>query len=179
MVPSIGGDYFCCMETPVVPQAQPAFVSRTESSEIILQSDLNHMGNLFGGRLAGIIDRTAAISAFKHARSAVVTVSIDSLVFRRPVRLGSILTVRASVNRVFTKSMEVGVSVWSLPPGSTTTDQEYVCNAYLTFAALDAQGKSIVLPPVIAETVEEKRRFEEAGIRRQHRLALQDELGKK
>jgi acyl-CoA hydrolase len=165
------------METPVTPPPQPAFVSRTESSEIILQSDLNHMGNLFGGRLAGIIDRTAAISAIKHTRSAVVTVSIDSLIFRRPVRLGSILTVRACVNRVFTKSMEVGVSVWSLPPDGS--EPEYVCNAYLTFAAIDAEGKSYVLPPVIPETVEEKRRFEQAGIRRQHRLALQDELGKK
>jgi acyl-CoA hydrolase len=166
------------METPVTPPSQPVYLSRTESSEIILQSDLNHLGHLFGGRLAGIIDRTAAISAIKHARSAVVTVSIDSLVFRRPVKLGSILTVRACVNRVFTKSMEVGVSVWSLPPDSSA-EAEYVCNAYLTFAALDAEGKSRVLPAVVPESEVEKRRFEQAGIRRQHRLALQTELGNK
>ena len=166
------------MEPIVPPAAQPVYLSRTESSEIILQSDLNHLGHLFGGRLAGIIDRTAAISAIKHARSAVVTVSIDSLVFRRPVRLGSILTVRACVNRVFTKSMEVGVSVWSLPPDSSS-EAEYVCNAYLTFAALDAEGKSKVLPAATPESEVEKRRFEQAGIRREHRLALQTELGKK
>ena len=166
------------VEPVVPPPSQPVFLSRAESSEIILQSDLNHLGHLFGGRLAGIIDRTAAISAIKHARSAVVTVSIDSLVFRRPVRLGSILTVRASVNRVFTKSMEVGVSVWSLPPDSSA-EAEYVCNAYLTFAALDADGKSKVLPAVIPDTEVEKRRFEQAGIRREHRLALQTQLGKK
>jgi acyl-CoA hydrolase len=166
------------MESPAPLPAQPVYLSRTESSEIILQSDLNHLGHLFGGRLAGIIDRTAAISAIKHARSAVVTVAIDSLVFRRPVRLGSILTVRASVNRVFTKSMEVGVSVWSLPPDSSA-EAEYVCNAYLTFAALDAEGKSRVLPPVVPESEVDKRRYEQAGIRREHRLALQTELGKK
>lgn len=158
--------------TPQHPQ--PVQLTRTESSEIILQSDLNHMGHLFGGRLAGIIDRTAAISAIKHARSAVVTVSIDSLVFRRPVRLGSILTVKASVNRVFNKSMEVGVSVWSLPPGDS--DYEYVCNAYLTFVALDREGKSRELPAVVPGTEEEARRYVQAGIRREHRLALQAQL---
>jgi acyl-CoA hydrolase len=160
---------------PLPPQ--PVFLTRTESSEIILQSDLNHLGHLFGGRLASIIDRTAAISAIKHAHSAVVTVSIDSLIFRRPVRLGSILTVKACVNRVFNKSMEVGVSVWSLPPDSP--DNEYVCNAYLTFVALDADGKTREIPPVEPETEVEKRRFEQAGIRREARLALQAQLGKK
>jgi acyl-CoA hydrolase len=156
---------------------QPVFLTRTESSEIILQSDLNYLGHLFGGRLASLIDRTAAISAIKHARSAVVTVSIDSLIFRRPVRLGSILTVKACVNRVFNKSMEVGVSVWSLPPDSP--DNEYVCNAYLTFVALDEHGKTREIPSVEPETMEEKRRFEQAGIRREARLALQAQLGKK
>ena len=165
------------MESADAPQPQPVYLSRTESSEIILQSDLNHLGHLFGGRLASIIDKTAAISAIKHARSAVVTVSIDSLIFRRPVRLGSILTVKASVNRVFNKSMEVGVSVWSLPPDSP--EQEYVCNAYLTFVALDAEGRTRELAPVVPETEEEKRRFEQAGLRREARLALQAQLGKK
>jgi len=156
---------------------RPVFLSKTESSEIILQSDLNYLGHLFGGRLASIIDKTAAISAIKHARSAVVTVSIDNLIFRRPVRLGSILTVKASVNRVFNKSMEVGVSVMSLPPDSP--EAEYVCNAYLTFVALDEHGKTRELPPTVPETQEEKRRFEQAGIRREARLALQAQLGKK
>jgi acyl-CoA hydrolase len=156
---------------------RPVFLSKTESSEIILQSDLNYLGHLFGGRLASIIDKTAAISAIKHARSAVVTVSIDNLIFRRPVRLGSILTVKASVNRVFNKSMEVGVTVFSLPPDRP--EAEYVCNAYLTFVALDEQGKTRELPPIVAETEVEKRRFDQAGIRREARLALQAQLGKK
>ena len=162
------------LEMDLTPR--PVFLSKTESTEIILQSDLNYLGHLFGGRLASIIDKTAAISAIKHARSAVVTVSIDNLIFRRPVRIGSILTVKACVNRVFNKSMEVGVSVWSLPPDSP--DAEYVCNAYLTFVALDEAGKSRELPPVTPDTEEEKRRFSEAGIRREARLALQTQLGK-
>jgi acyl-CoA hydrolase len=149
---------------------RPVFLSKTESSEIILQSDLNYLGHLFGGRLASIIDKTAAISAIKHARSAV-------LIFRRPVRLGSILTVKASVNRVFNKSMEVGVSVTSLPPDNP--EAEYVCDAYLTFVALDENGKTREVPPVVPETEVEKRRYEQAGIRREARLALQAQLGKK
>lgn len=167
------------LPTPPPPSLdpQPVYPTRTESSEIILQSDLNYLGHLFGGRLASLIDRTAAISAIKHARSAVVTVSIDNLIFRRPVRLGSILTIKACVNRVFNKSMEVGVSVASLPPDAA--ESEYVCNAYLTFVALDADGRTRELPPVAPDTVEEKRRFDEAGIRREARLALQAQLGKK
>jgi acyl-CoA hydrolase len=163
------------MNLDITPR--PVYLSKTESSEIILQSDLNYLGHLFGGRLASIIDKTAAISAIKHARSAVVTVSIDNLIFRRPVRLGSILTVKASVNRVFNKSMEVGVTVFSLPPDRP--EAEYVCNAYLTFVALDEHGKTRELPPIVAETEVEKRRFDQAGIRREARLALQAQLGKK
>ncbi len=156
----------------------PATVSRSkvESSEIILQSDLNSMGHLFGGRLVSIIDKIAAISALKHAHRAVVTLSIDRLVFRKPVRAGAIITVKASVNRVFNRSMEVGVIAVSLPFG--IMEEEHVCSAYLTFVALDADGKPVEISPILPETNEEKRRFEEAGIRREHRLNLQTKLGK-
>jgi acyl-CoA hydrolase len=151
--------------------------SRTESSEIILQSDLNSMGHLFGGRLVSIMDKVAVISAIKHNRGPMVTLSIDQLLFRKPVRVGAILTVKASVNRVFHRSLEVGVVVVSLPPGGT--EPELVCSAYFTFVALDAEGKSVAIPPIVPESEEEKRRFEQAGIRRQHRLDLQAQLGKR
>lgn len=150
--------------------------SRVESSEIILQSDLNSMGHLFGGRLVSIIDKIAAISALKHAHLAVVTLSIDQLVFRKPVKAGAIITVKASVNRVFHHSMEVGVVAMSLPFG--ILEEEHVCSAYLTFVALDMSGKPVEIPPILPETEDEKRRFEEAAIRREHRLNLQARLGK-
>ncbi len=161
--------------TPATPNTVAH--SRLESSELILQSDLNSMGHLFGGRLVSIIDKVAAICAAKHIRGPAVTLSIDNLVFRRPVRVGSILTVKASVNRVFRRSLEVGVVVLSLPPGGA--ESEHVCTAYLTFVALNAAGKSVEIPPVLPETEEEKRRFEQAGIRRDHRLALRTQLGKR
>ena len=162
--------------TPVHPATVAQ--SRVESAEIILQSDLNSIGHLFGGRLVSIIDKIAAISALRHAHRVVVTLSIDQLVFRRPVKAGAIVTVKASVNRVFTHSMEVGVIAQSLPFGAV--EEEHVCSAYLTFVALDpVTGKPVEIPPVAPETEDEKRRFEEAGIRRDHRLALQAQLGKR
>lgn len=153
-------------------------VARThaESSEMILPGDLNSMGYLFGGRLVSLIDKVGAISAIKHTHGAVVTVSIDSLVFRKPVTDGSILTIRASVNRVFTHSMEVGVVASTLPPGQE--EEHHVCSAYLTYVALGKDGKPGEVPAVVPETPEEKRRFGQALIRRNHRLALKDEIKK-
>lgn len=150
--------------------------TRVESCELILPSDLNATGCLFGGRLVTIIDKIAGISAFRHVRHPVATLSIDHLVFRKPVRAGSVVTVKASVNRVFNRSMEVGVI--AMVQSSAVAEEECVCSAYLTFVAPDASGKSMELPPILSETGEDKRRFEQAGIRREHRLALQAQLGK-
>lgn len=151
-------------------------VARThaESSEMILPGDLNSMGYLFGGKLVSLIDKVGAISAIKHTHGVVVTVSIDNLIFKKPVTDGSILTIRASVNRVFTHSMEVGVVATTLPPGQET--ERHVCTAYLTYVAITKDGKPVEIPPVVPQTPEEKRRFEQALIRRNNRLALQEEI---
>jgi acyl-CoA hydrolase len=149
----------------------------TESSEFILPGDLNSLGYLFGGKLVSWIDKVGAISAIKHVRGTVVTVSIDNLIFRKPVTDGSVLTIRAAVNRVFRHSMEVGVVASTLAPGRETP--EHVCTAYLTFVALDRDGKPKEIPPVAPESEVEKRRFEQALIRRNHRLSLAEQLGKR
>ncbi len=140
----------------------------------MLFSDLNNYGSIFGGRLVSLIDKTAAISARKHAGGAVMTVAIDSLVFERPAGNGSILTVIAAVNRVFRTSMEVGALVTALEPDSS--DEERICRAYLTFVALDADGNPTEPPAVVPESEDEQRRYEGAAIRRQHRLELRDRL---
>lgn len=150
--------------------------TKTESSEIILPGDLNALGYLFGGRLVSFIDKVGAIAAIKHARGIVVTVSIDNLIFKKPVTSGSVLTIRSSVNRAFSHSMEVGVVATTLPPGDEI--EQHVCTAYLTYVALDKQGKPREIPGVIPETTVEQRRFDEALIRRNHRLTLQAQLGK-
>lgn len=149
----------------------------TESSEFILPGDLNSLGYLFGGKLVSWIDKVGAISAIKHVRGTVVTVSIDNLIFRKPVTDGSILTIRAAVNRAFNHSMEVGVVAETLAPG--TESPVHVCTAYLTFVALDRAGKPTDIPAIVPETEEERRRYEQALIRRNHRLSLAEQLGKK
>ena len=149
----------------------------TQSSEIILPADLNAMGHLFGGRLVSIIDKVAAISALKHCKGIVVTLSIDSLVFKNPVTNGSILTVRAAVNRVFEHSLEVGVIATTIP--YTKEEEIHVCSAYLTFVALDEKGKKRKILPVLPQTPEEKRRYNHAGLRRQNRLDLKNSLNGK
>ncbi|MEO7776822.1 MAG: acyl-CoA thioesterase [Fibrobacteria bacterium] len=149
-------------------------LTHTESSEFILPGDLNSLGYLFGGKLVSWIDKVGAISAIKHVRGPVVTLSIDNLIFKKPVTNGSILTIRASVNRAFKHSMEVGVVASTLPPGSE--DPVHVCTAYLTFVALDQDGRPKDIPPVVAETEVQKRRYDQALIRRNHRLSLAEQL---
>jgi acyl-CoA hydrolase len=97
-----------------------------------------------------------------------VTVSLDQMSFRRPVRIGNVLLLKSSVNRVFHSSMEVGVKVWV--EDVSTGNIEHTSTAYLTFVALDERGCPVVVEPVIPETDEEKRRYEEAGARRESRL---------
>ncbi len=153
-----------------------ASFSKAISTEIIQPGDLNSMGYLFGGRLVSLIDKVAAISAIKHCSGPVVTLSIDSLVFKKPVPIGAIVTLLASVNRAFNHSLEVGVLASSLRMGCL--EEEIVCSAYLTFVALDKGGQPIVVPELVPESQEDKRRYEQALIRRQTRLQLKESLGK-
>jgi len=148
----------------------------TESSEFIQPGDLNSLGFLFGGKLVSWMDKVGAISAIKHVLGTVVTVSIDNLIFKKPVTNGSILTIRASVNRAFAHSMEVGVVATTLAPGHEAP--EHVCTAYFTFVALDKEGKPKAILPIIPETEKQKRRYDQALIRRNHRLSLAEQLGK-
>jgi acyl-CoA hydrolase len=143
-------------------------------TELTLPNDANSLGTLFGGKLMQYVDLCAAIAAVRHARCPVVTASVDNLTFLRPVRIGQLVILKASVNRVFRTSMEVGVKVWveDLPTG----DINHVSSAYLTFVALDKELHRIPLDQVVPETDEEKRRWEHAGQRREIRLRLRGEL---
>ena len=140
-----------------------------EYTELTLPNDANALGTLFGGKLMQYVDIAAAISASRLARCPVVTASIDSMTFLRPVRIGQLVVLRSSVNRVFRTSMEVGVRV--LVEDLLTGEQAHVSSAYLTFVGLDREGASKVeLPQVVPETVDEQRRFEDAERRRNYRL---------
>lgn len=116
------------------------------------------------------VDVAAAISATRLARLPVVTASIDSLTFLRPVKIGQLVILKSCVNRVFHSSMEVGVRV--MVEDLFTGEVAHVSSAYLTFVALDPEGGRVVLPQVIPETSDEKRRYEAAGHRREYRLQM-------
>ena len=143
--------------------------SASEYSELALPNDANSLGNLLGGKIMHLVDLCGAIAAMRHSRSPVVTASVDHMEFIHPVHIGQMVRLRSSVNRAFRTSMEVGVKVWveDLIQG----EQKHVSSAFLTFVAIDKAGDRVEVPPVIPETEDEKRRYEDAGKRREYRLS--------
>ena len=141
--------------------------SQAERSEIVFPADANALGNLFGGRLMQFIDLVGAVAAVRHCRSIVVTASIDHSDFVAPVHVGDLLILKASVNRAFRTSMEVGVRAMVEDARGQTL--RHVSSAYVTYVAVDMEGKPIPVPCVIAETEHQKRRFADALRRRELR----------
>jgi acyl-CoA hydrolase len=135
----------------------------------MLPQDANAMGNVHGGVIMKHIDNAAGMVGFRHAGRAVVTASIDRLDFHHPVHVGELLILRASINFVGNTSMEIGVRVEAERPA--TGEVRHTASAYLTFVALDENGRPTRLPGLTVETEDEKRRYEEARRRREMRLA--------
>ena len=154
-------------DDPLLPR--PVRDSQSEMTEIVLPNDANPLGALLGGRLMHWIDLAGAMAAHRHSHQYAVTASIDHLDFVTPVHVGEIVILRSSVNRVFTTSMEVGVKAWV--ENYISDELRHVSSAYLTFVAVDVAGRHVKVPPVIPETEAEKRRYEDAGRRRELRKA--------
>ena len=129
--------------------------------QYVLPNDANPLGALLGGRLMHWIDLAGALAAHRHSRSYVVTASIDHLDFLVPGRVGDLVVLQSSVNRVFHTSLEVGVKVWV--EHYLSNERSHVSSAYLTFVAVDRHGRKLQVPPVLPETEDEKRRYEDAG----------------
>jgi acyl-CoA hydrolase len=142
--------------------------SVVEMTQLVLPNDTNYLSNLLGGRLMEWMDIAAAIAAQRHSNRVCVTAAVDELVFHQPIRLGEVVTLRASVNRAFHTSMEVGVNVQA--ENQLTGDRRTANTAYLTFVAVDDHGHPAVIPPVIPQTALEKRRYRDALQRRNRRL---------
>jgi acyl-CoA hydrolase len=146
---------------------RPVRDSQSEMAEIVLPNDANPLGALLGGRLMHWIDLAGAMAAHRHSRNYVVTAAIDHMDFWVPVHIGDLVILRSSVNRVFRSSMEVGVKAWV--ENYILDDCKHVSSAYLTFVAVDAGGRRIQVPAVIPETEDQRRRYDDAGKRRQMR----------
>jgi acyl-CoA hydrolase len=141
---------------------RPVRDSQSEMAEIVLPNDTNPLGALLGGRLMHWIDLAGAMAAHRHSRNYVVTASVDHIDFLVPVRVGDLVILRSSVNRVFQTSMEVGVKVYVENYIADTA--QHVGSAYLTFVAVDAAGKHLKVAAIIPETDEQQRRYTDAGL---------------
>jgi acyl-CoA hydrolase len=146
---------------------RPVRESISEMAEIVMPNDTNPLNTLVGGRLMHWIDLAGAMAAHRHSRQRVVTASIDHMDFLVPVRVGDLVILRSSVNRVFHTSMEVGVKVWV--ENYRSEQNQHVSSAFLTFVAIDAAGNRLAVPPVIPESDDEQRRYEDAARRREIR----------
>ena len=146
---------------------RPVRDSQSEMAEIVLPNDANPLAALLGGRLMHWIDLAGAMAAHRHSRNYVVTASVDHIDFLFPVRVGDLVILRSSVNRVFHSSMEVGVKVYVENYISDTA--HHVSSAYMTFVAIDRDGNRLKVAPVIPETDDQKRRYDDAGRRREIR----------
>jgi acyl-CoA hydrolase len=143
--------------------------TRSEYAEFCLPNDTNMLGNMLGGHVMHLVDLCGAIAAIRHARGAVVTASIDQMTFLHPIHIGELVRLKSQVNRVFRTSMEVGVKVWV--ENLRTAEIRHTSSAYLTFVALDNDGKKIPVEPITPSTSEDIRRYGEAAERRAYRLA--------
>ena len=139
------------------------------TARLMMPTDANVLGNVFGGAIMRYMDEIAAIVAVRHAGKNVVTASIDRMNFYAPVYVGDLLIMKAAVNYVGTTSMEIGVRIEAQDP--KTRKGTHTGSCYLTYVALNEGGKPTPIPPLIPTTNAEKRRFSEALARRRLREA--------
>jgi len=152
---------------PPLPTRTPRD-SQHETSQLMMPEHANNLGHVFGGVILSMMDTAAAVAAFRHSRNNCVTASIDRVDFREPIHVGDLVVMKASVNYVGRTSMEVGVRVEA--EELTTGRRRHTNSCYLTFVAVDRNGRPIEVPPMRAETPDEVRRYEAAKERRRRRL---------
>lgn len=163
--------------SPSVPPSSssaPRTVRETghETSQIMMPQHANALGHVFGGVIMSMMDTCAAVSAMRHARMACVTASVDRIDFREPVHVGDLVIMRSSVNFVGRTSMEVGVRVET--ENLLNGVRRHTNSCYMTFVAVDRNGRPVEVAPIVPETETEKRRFTHAKERRRRRLEERD-----
>lgn len=142
--------------------------SRVTISQLMHPEHANLLGNIHGGWVMKLVDEAGALACMRHAQRKVVTVSIDSMVFRQPIRIGDLIIINAEVSYVGRTSMEAEVQVLAENP--ITGERTHTNTAYLVYVALDDSGRPTPVRELIAETEDEKRRMEKAKERQEYRL---------
>lgn len=138
--------------------------------------EANLLGNIHGGEIVKLADSTAGAVAQRHSGGPAVTAALDEMAFLEPVHVGDIVRTFGQVNWAGRSSMEIGVRVEAQPWNDPTAQGLHVASAYFVFVAIDADGRSRRVPPLVPETPDEVRRMREAEIRRAHRLAKREEI---
>lgn len=151
-------------------KSKTARESLTIVTDIVLPSETNPIGNMFGGELLARMDRAASIAARRHSNQIVVTASVNHVAFNKMIPLGSVVTVEAKVSRAFNSSMEVYLEVFI--EDRISGERSLSNEAIYTFVAVDETGKTVEIPQLIPETKIEKERFDAALRRRQLSLVL-------
>ena len=147
-----------------------------EQVYMVFPNDLNSNDTVFGGLIMAHMDRLAAVVADRHASGVTVTVSVDAVHFMLPAKRGDVLVLHAAVNRAWRSSMEVGVRVEAEAIGDDKAKRRHILSAYLTFVAVDEDGKPRPVALLLPETPDEKRRYAEAELRRASRLQHAEQL---
>lgn len=151
-----------------VPAPKPIRASRISIAQMMQPEHANNLGNVHGGWIMKLVDEAGALACMRHAQRRVVTVAIDSMVFRHPIKTSDLVILNAEVTYTGSTSMEAEVQVIAENP---ITGQRWQTNtAYLVYVALDDDGKPVAVPPIMAETVDEERKFAEAKERQARRL---------
>src|SRR5712691_6050511 len=142
------------------PALKPRHPSESETvmSELMMPQHANIMGNVFGGVILSLVDRVAAVCAIRHSRRQCVTVSVDKVDFREPIHVGELITAYARVNFAGKTSMEVGVKV--IAENVLSGEKRHTNSCYVTYVALDENGQPVAVPPIVPQTLDEKRRYD-------------------
>lgn len=143
--------------------------SRVNLSQLMQPEHANHHGNVHGGWIMKLVDEAGALACMRHAQTRVVTVAVDSLVFREPIKIGDVVTFTAEVTHTGRTSMEAEVQVVAENP--ITGERTHTNTAYLVYVALDDDNRPTTVPPIVAETEEDKKRLEQAKQRQQRRIS--------
>lgn len=155
-------------------QSRTVAASEVTLTQMMEVTDANVAGNVHGGVIMRLVDTAAALSAIKHSGGLALTVQIDEMSFLEPVHIGEVLILKASVNDVGRSSMECGVRVDAQDPLTSTI--RHVNSAYMVFVAVDRQGRPREVPRLVAETETERRRQQEATLRRERRIAHREAI---
>jgi len=153
---------------PNIPATKPISASRVTLSQLMNLEHANLLGNVHGGSIMKLADEAGALACMRHAQKKVVTVAIDSMTFRQPIRIGDLIILNAEVSYTGRTSMEAEVQVLAENP--ITGERTHTNTAYLVYVALDDSGRPSSVPPLKAETEDEERKMEKAKERQQRRL---------